>query len=48
MSRPEIHRSASVAASAKLALGVKVGAFAIVGEEVELGEDCVVQPHAVV
>ena len=48
MSSPEIHPSASVAASAKLAPGVKVGAFAIVGEEVELGENSIVHPHAVV
>jgi UDP-N-acetylglucosamine acyltransferase len=48
MSGPQIHPSASVAASAKLARGVMVGAFAVVGEEVELGEDCVVHPHAVV
>src|ERR1700751_4055800 len=48
MSGPEIHPSASVAASAKLARGVKVGAFAVVGEAVELGEDCVVHPHAVI
>jgi len=48
MSSPEIHPSASVAASAKLAGGVKVGAFAVVGEAVELGEDCIVHPHAVV
>jgi len=48
MSGPGIHPSASVAASAKLARGVTVGAFAVVGEEVELGEDCVVHPHAVV
>jgi UDP-N-acetylglucosamine acyltransferase len=47
MSRPEIHASASVAASAKLAADVKVGAFAVVGDEVELGEGCVVHPHAV-
>ena len=48
MSGPEIHPSASVASSAKLARGVRVGAFAVVGEEVELGEDCVVHPHAIV
>jgi len=48
MSSPEIHPSASVAGSAKLARGVKVGAFAVVGEEVELGEGCVLFPHAVV
>jgi len=48
MSSPEIHPSASVAASAKLAPGVKVGPFAIVGEEVELGENSILHPHAVV
>jgi UDP-N-acetylglucosamine acyltransferase len=48
MSGPGIHPSASVADSAKLAHGVKVGAFAVVGEAVELGEDCLVHPHAVV
>jgi len=48
MSSPEIHPSASIAASAKLARGVTVGAFAVVGEDVELGEDCIVHPHAVV
>ena len=48
MSVAELHPSASVAASAKLARGVKVGAFAVIGDEVELGEDCIVHPHAVV
>lgn len=43
-----IHPSASIAASAQLAAGVRVGAFAVVGEQVELGEDCVLHPHAVV
>jgi len=48
MSGPDIHPNASVSASAKLARSVKVGAFAVVGDHVELGEDCVVHPHAVV
>jgi UDP-N-acetylglucosamine acyltransferase len=48
MSSPEIHSSASVAASVKLAAGVKVGAFAVVGDHVELGEGCLVHPHAVI
>jgi UDP-N-acetylglucosamine acyltransferase len=43
-----IHPSASIAASAQLAPGVRVGAFAVVGEEVELGEDCVLHAHTVV
>jgi len=48
MTGSAIHPSASIAASANLAPGVRVGAFAVVGEEVELGEDCVLHPHAVV
>jgi UDP-N-acetylglucosamine acyltransferase len=43
-----IHPSASIAASAKLAAGVRVGAFAVVGEGVELGADSVLYEHAVV
>ncbi len=46
MSKPEIHPQAIVASSAKLAPGVKIGAYAIVGEEAELGEDCILHPHA--
>src|SRR6266852_1938695 len=37
-----------LAAEANLGEGVKIGAFAIVGEEVELGDGCVVHAHAVV
>src|SRR5258708_32130706 len=48
MSTPAIHPSALIAASAKLAPGVRVGAFAVVGDDVELGEDCLLYPHAVV
>ncbi len=48
MSTPAIHPSALIAASAKLAPGVRVGAFAVVGDDVELGEDCVLYPHAMV
>ena len=48
MSAPVIHPSSVVAASASLASGVRVGPFAIIGEEVELGEDCEVCAHAVV
>jgi UDP-N-acetylglucosamine acyltransferase len=48
MSVLTIDPSASIAASANLSLGVRVGAFAVVGEEVELGEDCVVHAHAMV
>jgi UDP-N-acetylglucosamine acyltransferase len=39
---------AVVSPSAKLGNCVQVGAFAAVGDEVELGDGCVVEPHAVV
>ena len=39
---------AVVSPSAKLGNCVQVGAFAVVGDEVELGDACVVEPHAVV
>src|SRR3984957_11404570 len=39
---------AVVSERARLAPGVRVGAYAIVGDDVELGEDCVLYPHAVV
>jgi UDP-N-acetylglucosamine acyltransferase len=48
MSAPVIHPSSVIAVSANLAPGVRVGAFAVIGEEVELGEDCEVHAHAVV
>jgi UDP-N-acetylglucosamine acyltransferase len=39
---------AVISARARLAPGVRVGAYAIVGDDVELGEGCVLYPHAVV
>ena len=48
MSEAEIHPSATIAASAKLGRDVRVGSFAVIGEQVELGEGCVVHAHAVV
>jgi UDP-N-acetylglucosamine acyltransferase len=48
MDAAAIHPSASIAPSAKLASGVTVGAFALVGDGVELGKDCVVHAHAVI
>jgi UDP-N-acetylglucosamine acyltransferase len=47
MNAPVIHHSAVIAASANLARGVRVGACAVIGDEVELGEDCEVHSHAV-
>ncbi len=43
-----IDPQAIVSPSAKLGNCVQVGAFAIVGDEVELGDGCLVEPHAVV
>ena len=48
MTKPEIHPQAIVAGGVKLGAGVKIGAAAVVGEEVELGDGCVLLPHAVV
>jgi len=48
MTKHEIHPQAFVATSAKLGVGVKIGAGAVVGDEVELGEGCVLHPHAIV
>ena len=39
---------AVVSARARVAPGVRVGAYAVVGDDVELGEGCVLHPHAVV
>lgn len=44
----EIHPHAVVTASARLGEGVRIGAFAVVGEHAELGDECVLLPHAVV
>src|SRR5437870_6144566 len=48
MTMREIHPQAVVAASAKLGKGVKIGAYAVVGEDVELGDGCVLHPRAMV
>jgi UDP-N-acetylglucosamine acyltransferase len=39
---------AIVSASARIGNRTRVGAFAVVGDGVELGEECVLEPHAVV
>jgi UDP-N-acetylglucosamine acyltransferase len=44
----EIDPQAVIASSARIGPGTRVAAFAFVGEGVELGEDCVLEPHAVV
>jgi UDP-N-acetylglucosamine acyltransferase len=48
MSNSAIHPSASISRSAKLAPGVSVGPFAVIGDDVELGEACVLHAHAVI
>ena len=44
----DIDPRAVVSERARVASGVRIGAFAVVGDDVELGEDCVLHPHAVV
>ena len=42
----EIDPRAAVSPRAILGRGVRVGAFAVVGDDVELGDGCVLEPHA--
>ena len=44
----EIDSRAIISPSARLGSGVKLGPYAVVGDEVELGEGCVLESHAVV
>jgi UDP-N-acetylglucosamine acyltransferase len=44
----ELDSRALVSPSARLGKDVRIGAFAVVGDEVELGNECVLEPHAVV
>jgi UDP-N-acetylglucosamine acyltransferase len=44
----QIHTHAIVAPGARLGARVKIGAYALVGEHVELGEGCMLDAHAVV
>jgi len=44
----EIDPRAIVSPTAKFGCGLKVGAGAVVGDDVELGDGCVLEPHAVV
>jgi len=48
MSTEKIHPQALVSPEAKIGKDVEVGAFAVVGAHVELGEGCLLHPHAVV
>ena len=44
----ELDARAMISPKAKLGAGVRVAAFAVVGDDVELGEGCVLASHAVV
>jgi len=44
----EIDSRAQVSSSARIGCGSRIGAFAVVGDEVELGDRCVLEHHAVV
>ena len=44
----EIHAHAIVSPKARLGRDSRIGAFAVVGDDVDLGEGCVVHAHAVV
>ena len=48
MSTSQVHEQAIVAPSAKLSARVRVGAYAVIGEDVEVGDGCVLHSHAVV
>jgi UDP-N-acetylglucosamine acyltransferase len=48
VSRTQVHPSALVQPGAKLADGVAVGAYSIVGESVEIGEGTWIGPHVVI
>jgi UDP-N-acetylglucosamine acyltransferase len=44
----EIDCRAVVSSSARIGCGTRIGAYAVVGDEVELGEGCVVESHALI
>ena len=43
-----IHPTAIIDESAQIAEGVKVGAYSVIGANVEIGADCVLEPHVVI
>jgi UDP-N-acetylglucosamine acyltransferase len=44
----EIDSRAQVSSSARIGCGSRIGAFAVVGDEVDLGDGCVLEHHAMV
>ena len=43
----DIHSTAIVSSKAKIGKNVKVGPFAIIHDDVEIGDDCIIDSHAV-
>jgi UDP-N-acetylglucosamine acyltransferase len=43
----EIHSTAIVSSKAKLGKNIKVGPFAVIHDDVEVGDDCIIDSHAV-
>ena len=43
-----IHRTAIIEPGARLAADVEVGAYAVIGAQVEIGEGCAIGPHVVI
>ena len=48
MTAQAIHEQSIIAPGARIAPSVSIGAYAIIGEHVQLGEGCIVHPHAVI
>ncbi len=48
MAKPKIHKTAIVAADAKLAEGVEIGPFCIIGKRVKIGKNTKLQSHIVI
>jgi UDP-N-acetylglucosamine acyltransferase len=48
MTAQQIHPQAIVASGVKLGAGVQIGAFAVVGPDVDFGDGCILHPHAIV
>jgi UDP-N-acetylglucosamine acyltransferase len=44
----EIDSRAVISPSARIGSGVRIGAYAVVGDDVELGDGCILDPHALV
>lgn len=44
----EIHPHALISTRVRLGDGVRVGAFAVVGDDVELSDGCILHPHSVI